>query len=280
VRFEGLPNKNNKILRQGYSSFPVVPSKGVVNMKFTINGKKLKSKIESALLKGKWNNGVGNKNDTLNTSIVISISNDSYICNGDHSSYVKTFIEIEENFEAGRIAVDTDVLLKYLSGDDTTLSLKENVLTLVSDSKKVTIPIIERHEYNEAILEVTKNYTRNIDMEKEISISPKTQLKTRVKVITSELQDAIKSCEVVGNSVIKLDYDGEDLLVSSTKDNETVCAKLETVESLGPKATMEFSAPFYKYLEGVSTILSFNDDSPLSVISGAFTMLRAPRVEL
>lgn len=248
-------------------------------MKFTINGNKLKNKIESALLKGKWNNGINSKNTTLNTSIIISISDNPYICNGDHSSYVKNKLAIGENFDAGRITIDTDVLLKYLSADNTTLSLKENVLTLVSDMKKVTIPIIERHEYNESILDVTKNYIPHTDMEKEIAISPKTHLKTRVKVMTSELQDAIKSCEVVGNSVIKLDYDGENLLVSSSKDNETVSVTVETVETFGPKATMEFSAPFYKYLENAATVLSFNDDSPLSVISGGFSMLRAPRVE-
>ena len=63
-------------------------------MKFKINGNKLKQYIESALLKGKWNYGQANKTTILNSSIIISISNEPFICNGDHSSYVKTKIQI------------------------------------------------------------------------------------------------------------------------------------------------------------------------------------------
>jgi hypothetical protein len=247
-------------------------------MRFTMNGNKLKNKIESALLKGKWNYGQVNKNTILNSSVIISISDDSYICNGDHSSYVKTWIEIGENFEAGRITIDSDVLLKYLSSNDTTFSVKENILTLSTGTRKVSIPVLERHQYNDSIMDINSKYNHCIDMEKTLSISERTELKTRLKVPTSELQDALKSCEVVGNSVYKLDYNGETLIVSSSKDNENVSVDITIVDKLGPKATMEFSAPIFKYLDGVSTILSFNDDSPLSVISGAFTMLRAPRV--
>ena len=42
---------------------------------------------------------------------------------------------------------------------------------------------------------------------------------------------------------------------------------------------MEFSCPFHKYLEGRLTILSFNDESPLAVVSGDYRVLRAPRIE-
>ena len=247
-------------------------------MKFKINGNKLKQYIESALLKGKWNYGQANKTTILNSSIIISISNEPFICNGDHSSYVKTKIQIEEDFEQGRVTVDTDMLLKYLRNDNTTFTLKDNILTLVSGTRKVTIPILDRHQYNDAILDVNKNYTPHNDMDKSLKISNRTELKTRVKVSSSELAEALKACEVVGNSTYKLDYDGKKLIVSSNTDNENISIDITVVESYGPKATMEFSAPIHKYLNNVSTILSYNDDSPLSVICGGFTMLRAPRV--
>ena len=105
------------------------------------------------------------------------------------------------------------------------------------------------------------------------------QLKTRIKVITEELSNALLDCEAVGNSVFQLEFDGENLNVSSSNGRELVKVKLEPVDSIGEKACMEFSAPFFKYLEGRTTILSFNDESPLSVISGNIKMLRAPRIE-
>ena len=274
-----LSGNERKNLGQGLPSYPCVPpSKGCDNMKFTINGNKLKEYIESALLKGKWNYGQVNKTTTLNSSIIISISDEPFICNGDHSSYVKTKIQIEDEFEKGRVTLDTDMLLKYLRNDNCTFTLKDNTLTLMSGTRKVTMPVLDRHQYNDAILDVNKNYVPHNDMKKSLKISNRTELKTRVKVASSELTEALKACEVVGNSTYKLDYDGEKLIVSSNTDNENIAVDVTVMESFGPKATMEFSAPIHKYLGNVSTILSYNDDSPLSVICGGFTMLRAPRV--
>ena len=104
-------------------------------------------------------------------------------------------------------------------------------------------------------------------------------METKIKVSTDELVNAFTDCEAVGNSVFKLDYDGNDLVVSSTKNNENVSVHIYIAEAVGEKATMEFSCPFYKHLEGRITILSFNDESPLAVVSGNYRLLRAPRVE-
>ena len=141
------------------------------------------------------------------------------------------------------------------------------------------IPILERHESNDAILRTSQNYNVNRDMEKGIAITPKTTLNTRIKVSTKELQEAMKSCEAVGNSIFQLDFNGEVLKVSSSKETEEVIVEIEPVEHLGIEATMDVSAPFYKHLDSATTVLSFNDDAPLSVISGGFAMLRAPRIQ-
>lgn len=250
-------------------------------MKVKINGKELKNKIESVLLKGKWNNGNTNKNSILSPSVVISAGEECILYNGNSSTFVSNSLEtIEVNdSKSGRLTIDTDILLKYLPDNNCILQLKDNILVLIDERKTVKLPILERHESNDSILHCEKNYNAVRDMTKEVVVSEKTQLKTRIKVSTKELVNALKDCEAVGNSVFKLDYDGEVLNISSTKDNESVNVSLEPVESVGEKATMEFSAPFHKYLEGVATILSFNDESPLSVISGNLKVLRAPRIE-
>ena len=159
------------------------------------------------------------------------------------------------------------------------MQLKDNILQLVTERKTVKLPILERHENNDSILFVLKNLevTRNIS--KPVIISKKTQLKTRVKVSSEELTNALSDCEAVGNSVFQLEYDGTNLNVSSSNGSEMVSVKIEPVEAVGKKSVMEFSTPIYKYLEGLVTILSFEDESPLSIISGNLKVLRAPRIE-
>lgn len=253
-------------------------------MKCKLNGKLLKDKMESILLKGKWNNGGNNKNTTLCPSIVISVDKESMVCsllNADPSTYVKNSMGLLEfdDTESGRICIDTEILLKYLPKEDCIFKLENNILQLLTNRKSVKIPILARHENNDSIMFVEKNLTLSRNITDVFSVSNKTVLKTKVKVSSEELANAFADCEAVGNSVFKLDYDGNDLIVSSSKDNENVSVHIYVAEGLGEKATMEFSCPFHKYLEGRLTILSFNDESPLAVVSGDYRVLRAPRIE-
>lgn len=248
-------------------------------MKFRINGKKFRKDIESVLIKGKWNSGNTNKSMSLLTNIVISIGDESFLYNGDHHTFVKKRLAVERVVEKGRIAIDAEILLKYLQDEETNISLDDNILKINSSGKIVRIPILERHSNNDAILRTDENYIITTDMKKEVILSEKTSLTTRIKVSTKELQEAFKSCELVGNSIFQLDFDGEMLNISSTKNTEEVTVEIEPIETEGQKATMDVSAPFYKHIDGITTILSFNDDSPLSIISGGFSMLRAPRIE-
>lgn len=253
-------------------------------MKCKLNGKIMKESIESILLKGKWNNGANNKNATLCPSIVISVNKESMSCNlsnADQSTYVRNSIDLLEYDEttSGRISIDTEILLKYLPKEDCIFQLKNNILQLLTNRKTVKVPILERHENNDSMLFVEKNLKLSRNINDEFSISSKTKLETKIKVNTIELVNAFTDCEAVGNSVFKLDYDGNDLVVSSTKNNENVSVHIYIGEAVGEKATMEFSCPFYKHLEGRLTILAFNDESPLAVVSGNYRLLRAPRVE-
>tara|TARA_Y100001938_G_C8038226_1_gene404645 strand:+ start:541 stop:1302 length:762 start_codon:yes stop_codon:yes gene_type:complete len=252
-------------------------------MKCKVNGKLLKEKIESVLLKGKWNNGGSSKNTILCPSVIISVQNEN-ICklsNGNPSTYVSNTLELIEleDCETGRVSVDSEILLKYLPKEDCILQLVNNIFQLVSERKTVRIPILERHENNDSILFVEKNLNIERNINTEVTVSARTTLNTRVKVSTDELVNALSDCEAVGTSVFQLDYDGEHLNVSSSNGTELVMVKIEPMESVGEKATMEFSAPVHKYLEGRATILSFEDETPLALLSGNLKVLRAPRIE-
>lgn len=251
-------------------------------MKCKINGKEMIDVIESVLLKGKWNNGVNNKSSILCPSIVISVSETQVsVYNANPSTFVSNrinTIEIEGHL-TGKLAIDSEILLKYLPKEECIFQLKDNIFQLVSERKTVNLPILERHENNDSIIFVKNNLEVTRDINTPVVISPRTSLPTRVKVSSKELILALQDCEAVGNSVIRLEYDGEQLNISSSNGTESVKVIVEPIESVGEKAIMEFSAPIHKYLNGVATTLSFGDETPLSIISGNLTVLRAPRIE-
>mgnify|MGYP003138755668 CR=1 FL=1 len=95
-------------------------------MKCKVNGKLLKEKIESVLLKGKWNNGSNNKNTILCPSVIISVQdNMCKLSNGNPSTYISNTLELLEldDSESGRVTVDSEILLKYLPKEDCILQL-------------------------------------------------------------------------------------------------------------------------------------------------------------
>ena len=101
--------------------------------------------------------------------------------------------------------IQVDKKADNLKDGITTIALDDNVLKVNVSGMTAKIPILERHESNDAILRTSQNYDVNRDMEKGIAITPKTTLNTRIKVSTKELQEAMKSCEAVGNSIFQLE---------------------------------------------------------------------------
>lgn len=254
-------------------------------MKFKVNGKEMKEKIESVLLKGKWNYGTNNKQNTLSSSVIMGVDTEEMKCsiwNADPATFVENKIALEEyeNTVEGRFAIDTDILLKYLSNEVCLFRLEDNGLIISTDKKSVKLPILERHQYNDNIIHSVSNITMSRNMEEPVVISSRTSLTTRLKVPTADLVEAFKECEVVGNSVYKMTYVvNTELRISSTKGSESVEFDIEPMESVGEDAIVEFSAPFFKYLKAGITYISYNDESPISVINGDYKLLRAPRIE-
>jgi hypothetical protein len=266
------------------SSTVAVSPLGDDNMKVKVNGKKLKNKIEAVLLKGKWNYGINNKQDVLHTSIVMGVNPETNVLkiyNADPATYVENSMDCEEYEESnsGRFAIDSDIILKYLADETCVLSLEDTVLRISTERKTVKLPILERHQYNDNIIHTNTNVSWCRDIMKPVVVSSRTSLMTRIKVPTDELIEAFKDCESVGNSVYKLHFEDGDFTISSTKGNESVSITVECLGHNGPEATVEFSTPLHKHLNHAITIISFNDESPVSIMNGQFNVLRAPRIE-
>ena len=84
--------------------------------------------------------------------------------------------------------------------------------------------------------------------------------------------------EKVGNSIYRIDWDGEKLLVSSTKNNESVYTEV-TATGNDRKATVDISLPISKLVSKErEVIILYDDEKPVVFANEKITVLRAPRL--
>tara|TARA_Y100000593_G_scaffold17268_1_gene34556 strand:+ start:28039 stop:28821 length:783 start_codon:yes stop_codon:yes gene_type:complete len=257
-------------------------------MKIVIDGKELSEKLKAVLLKGKWNQGTEARASSLGSAVIIQVvENEVYLYNGNESTYVKIRLDDVEVLEQGRCCVSYDLLNKYLKTGNCILEVleEEGMLQLFTNNREIKLPLLDRHPNNDQILYSKENYIVNyreaidsITQDKGLPISSKTNLDSVMLINTETFVNAIKSCEVVGIGVYKLEYDNGVLVVSSTKNRESVKVTVGVNEFTGPIATVEFTGPLHTVLDTDEFIIAFNDDSPISVLSSNVQILRAPRV--
>ena len=265
----------------------------VIDMKFVIDGKELSENLKAVLLKGKWNVGTEAKSSSLGSAVIITVGGDGiamdevYLYNGNESTYVRIKLTDTEPIHQGRACVSYDLLNKYLKAGNVVLETlpDEGMLQLVTTGQIVKLPLLDRHPNNDQILYSKENYVVDygdcfdvIECEAGLNISNKTTLNSVMVINTEDFVNAIKSCEVVGSGVYKLEYDRGTLTVSSTKSRESAKVTIGLEQHTGPLATVEFTGPLHTTLDTDEFIIAFNDDSPISIVSSNVQILRAPRV--
>ena len=112
----------------------------------------------------------------------------------------------------------------------------------------------------------------------EIFVTETLSLKTMLDVESDELTQAMELAEKVGNSIYRIDWDGEKLLVSSTKNNESVYTEV-TATGNDRKATVDISLPISKLVSKErEVIILYDDEKPVVFANEKITVLRAPRL--
>ena len=258
-------------------------------MKIVINSKELKEAITAVLLKGKWNLGQTLKSHQLNSEVILEVD-----VGGNEATYVQYKLNVSD-VKVGKVCLDTDTLVKYLKGNSEltlTYDNSKGVLSITTPTSIITLNTLENHSHSDSIKQIKgrasegrwADYINGEWVDKaegrdEISISNATNLKTILRLTGEELKEAFKSCEIVGSGIFKLDYIGENrLCVSSSYNNQSMLHNIEVDEANGPQASVEFTAPVHLLLNE-TTVIAFNNDSPLFILNDKVKMLRAPRFE-
>ena len=253
-------------------------------MKFTINGKQLKDITNIITLKGKYNQGMGNKTQTLpNQVYIVAEENMVYFHNGDPATYVVYRYETEA--EVGSVVLSSTMLEKYLTNEDVVLSAKnDQCKLLIGDSSIVTLPTLERSQHLNVVVRL-KSFLQNIDRntireQDSTKVTDKLSMSTWIDVPTDELIDAMNLAEKVGNSVYKLEMDGDEITVSSSEGKQTASTLIDAYGHKGGPATVEVSLPVGNILKNVGdrrTTILFEDERPVVIATEKITILRAPR---
>ena len=264
-------------------------------MKIIINSKELKEAIIAVLLKGKWNLGQSAKNHQLNSEVILEVdsSGNAFLYNGDEATYVQYKLNVGDDTNVGKVYLNTDTLVKYLKGNSEltlTYNDSEGVLEITTPTSIITLNTLENHSHSDSIKQIkdrasegrwadyiNEGWVDKLEGRDEISISNSTKLKTILRLTGDELKDAFKSCEIVGSGIFKLDYIGENrLCISSSFGNQNMHHNIGVDKANGPNASVEFTAPLHLLLNE-TTVIAFNDDSPVFILNDKVKMLRAPR---
>ena len=156
----------------------------------------------------------------------------------------------------------------------------ENLVNLTQDlglNERLTI-------YKETIQTYLSNCKKNYDLIvlpdvlHHIFVTEKLALKTMLDVESDELTEAMMLAEKVGNSIYRIEWDGDKLLISSTKNNESVFTEIAAVGT-DRKATVEISLPISKLVSRErEVIILYDDEKPVIFANEQVTVLRAPRL--
>jgi len=255
-------------------------------MEFRMNGKELKEAINICRLRGKYNEGIGSKTSVLCDDLFIEVEEGMvYIQNANNYTYV-VYRHTDVEAVNGMVNLSGSILEKYLSDTDLVFKSDDGKIELTTNNSVVTLPVLGRHEELHVIYRL-KDKLRNLSRRAirkmsregvEIKVTETLALKTMLDVESEELMGAMTLAEKVGNSIYKIDWDGEKLLVSSTKNNESVFTEV-TASGNDRKATVEISLPISKLVSrDKEVMILYDDEKPVVFANEKVTVLRAPRL--
>ena len=251
-------------------------------MNFTVNTKAFIKGLELSALKGKYFSSVGLKNASLSDSASLNFNESLQIFNGNPATALCITVEAEvEN--SGHCIIPIKKTVDYLKkmGDSCEISVGE-LFVIVSDEKRVQLPVLEAHEAAGFIGMFRNQFSEYTMEDEEISFGKaKIQYETITNVYASVFAESLNLCEITNSGVYRLDMMGGNLTISSENGTEKFATNLATVNQKQEDATVEFTAPLHKLFQKDETIkICFNDDSPIFIIGENASIVRAPYVNV
>lgn len=248
-------------------------------MKFTINSKEFITVLERSLLKGKYMVSGVMKSAKLSEYVQVTATDNLAVYNADNSTIVKVKYDCDIE-ERGEVIVEVDTLIKYLKtmGEETNFQAGDTI-TLQSNSKKATLPIVVVHPHMSTIYTMGKKKIEfDARLEEYLTYGSKDiPYSTALQLMSNALSDAIKACELVKSGIYTLDYH-ENFKISSNLNHESYTQQLDLMNSIGDPATIAISAPIHSLFNNELINIYMSDNVPITIVSPTAFLIRAPRI--
>jgi len=247
-------------------------------MKFNVVSKEMERALQTVLMKGKYKSGSMLKTKIIGEYAFLSLTNNVltiYNANNCCGCCINIIVEEPDSQNGGgTFVVEIEKMIKYLKSftDIVNVSITDFIL-LKSGSKRASLPLVIDHPAINMVHKVI-----DTEITEDFPFFGKTKLESNITVLGDNLIDAVNACSVVGTGEYKLDYDGEELHISSNYNQESYKTVVPMIAHIGEPSTLVIAQPFHKFVNGL-TILYMKDDAPLLMKGIDRKIVLAPRVE-
>jgi len=260
-------------------------------MKFTVDSKTLKEAVESIQVKGKSTTNSGFGNTSLGDYARFSLTdNQLEIWNGDTTFCVKISLAVRGETN-GECVIDVTMIIPYLTSfaDDVVVECADS-MTITSNRKKASVPLIVNHP-NQDALDTLKGMLTHINYQANPNVLfnfGKSKFEVGFTLTQEQLNETLKTCELVKTGVYKFDFHKTNeepyancLEVSSRQNAsnkyEEIISPLFRLGDSG--ATLEFSSPIHKFFKKDQLVnIYMKDEFPLLLVAIDRILLKAPFV--
>lgn len=259
-------------------------------MKLTLPKEKLLKALDTIQVKGKYLTSSGLKTETLGDCVqIISLPPSEspfktgwMFYNGNDQTYVEHWV-VGLPDKKGEVVLEIDRLKKYISRMNGNITLNiDDVCEIISDNKRATIPIVVIHPNLTAIsrLETLTSKINYGELDSEIIFGKNVKYENGFSIIGSKLKKVITNCETVGHGKYCFEIKENQVIISSSKLNESYFETFDDMNIKGENVKIYFTSPVHQPFTNTDKInIYFNEESPIVMVSNNTLLIRAPYVE-
>jgi len=234
-------------------------------------------------MKGKWFTSTGLKSETLGSFVKIVAKEDNprrglHFMNANNQTFVDYWIPMDVEVNE-TVVLDISKAMKYLNtmSDFVTLEAGQHGCLFTSERKTSKFPSNVIHPNNGAC-ESFFRASQNIDQENYEIEWGEFPITSGFVIEAKDFAKVIKSCEIVGHGVYKLQVTNDAVLItSSINTSELYSENIATAHHFG-EATVEYTGPIHSAFKSGFITFYFNDESLVVAISDNVLVARAPYV--
>jgi len=258
-----------------------------------VDTKEFKNALERIMVKGKYitTKGYSSSNAGENAILFLEkVREDKLVLiNGDATFIVRFVIDpleiADANYEPFVINIkDTLDFVKSFKEDNLHLSFSEGKLNLSCGSKVVQLPTFDLNNLPQlnGVFNM-KNNILNYEFREIITEETpypqfmKKNFESVLSINNKQFTDVLKSCELVGSGIFKLNVKN-GVSFSSTTALKNYTESLEVVNK--GESTIMFTGPLYSFFDKEQELNIYSkDEFPLLIVSEDRQLIRAPRTD-